>query len=154
MHRTPPYGPSKIGDLKIPERQRWRDTHSERTWLKMWIPLFSIFIAIILTHILFLRAMFTLTDKVILGKEILKVSKATSFPGFSPTRPTERAERESSVGRVGENPGNEVVSKVHTIPGSFCAASKIIPDGASVHTQARLWRRDFCNGAKLRCADF
>ena len=29
---------------------------------------------------------------------------ATSFPGFSPTRPTER-ER----GRVGENPGNEVV---------------------------------------------
>ena len=98
--------------------------------------------------------MFTLTDKVILGKEILKVSKATSFPGFSPTRPTERAQRESSVGRVGENPENEVVSKVHTIPGSFCAASKIIPDGASVHTQARLWRRDFCNGAKLRCADF
>ena len=95
--------------------------------------------------------MFTLTDKVILGKEILKVSKATSFPGFSPTRPTER---ESSVGRVGENPGNEIVSKVHTIPGSFCAASKIRPDGASVYTQARLWRRDFCNGTKLRCADF
>ena len=32
---------------------------------------------------------------------------STSFPGFSPTRPTER-ERESSVGWVGENPGNEV----------------------------------------------
>ena len=32
------------------------------------------------------------------------VVTATSFPGFSPTRPTER-ER----GRVGENPGNEVV---------------------------------------------
>ena len=32
---------------------------------------------------------------------------STSFPGFSPTRPTER-ERVRSVGRVGENPGNEV----------------------------------------------
>ena len=28
----------------------------------------------------------------------------SSFPGFSPTRPTER----ERVGRVGENPGNEV----------------------------------------------
>ena len=32
---------------------------------------------------------------------------STSFPWFSPTRPTER-ERESSVGWVGENPWNEV----------------------------------------------
>ena len=32
--------------------------------------------------------------------------QATSFPGFSPTRPTERGR--SSVGRVGENRGNEV----------------------------------------------
>ena len=36
---------------------------------------------------------------------------------------------------------------------SFCAAIKIIPDRASVHTQERLWRRDFCDGAKLRRAD-
>ena len=36
--------------------------------------------------------------------------RATSFPGFSPTRPTEQErERETrSVGRAGENPGNEV----------------------------------------------
>ena len=149
MHRTPPYGPSKIGDLKIPERQQWRDTHSERTWLKMWIPFFSVFIAMILTHILFLRAMFTLTDKVILGKEILKVSKATSFPGFSP-----RVLSQGSLLPALRSERAPVVSKVHTIPGSFCAASKIRPDGASVHTQARLWRRDFCNGAKLRCTDF
>ena len=36
---------------------------------------------------------------------------STSFPGFSPTRPTERErerERGRSVGLVGENPGNEV----------------------------------------------
>ena len=44
-----------------------------------------------------------------------RVDSTTSFPGFSPTRPTEReTERGSlslsrSVGRVGENPGNEVV---------------------------------------------
>ena len=35
---------------------------------------------------------------------------ATSFPGFSPTRPTETLR--SSIGRVGENPGNEVVGPV------------------------------------------
>ena len=52
-------------------------------------------------------------------------SAATSFPGFSPTRPTE-GERETislsrSVGRVGENPGNEVDSAVHLmrIPTNF-----------------------------------
>ena len=34
---------------------------------------------------------------------------SASFPGFSPTRPTERErERGRSVGRVAENPGNEV----------------------------------------------
>ena len=38
-------------------------------------------------------------------------SQPTSFPGFSPTRPTER-ERERSVARVGENPGNEVESQL------------------------------------------
>ena len=41
---------------------------------------------------------------------------------------------------------------VHTIPDSFCAATKIISDRASVQTKERLWRRDFCNGAKLRRA--
>ena len=39
------------------------------------------------------------------------------------------------------------------MPDSFCAATKIIPDRASVHTQERLWRVDFCDGAKLRRAD-
>ena len=33
--------------------------------------------------------------------------QATSFPGFPPTRPTERQSE-----RVGENPGNEVVLQV------------------------------------------
>ena len=35
----------------------------------------------------------------------------------------------------------------------FCAAIKIIPATASVHTQERLWLPDFCDGAKLRRAD-
>ena len=42
---------------------------------------------------------------------------------------------------------------VHSASDSFCAVMKIIPDRASVHTQERLWWRDFCNGAKLRPAD-
>ena len=29
---------------------------------------------------------------------------------------------------------------VHTVPESFCAAVKTIPDRASFHTQERLWR--------------
>ena len=33
------------------------------------------------------------------------INESISFPGFSPTRPTVH-----SVGRVGENPGNEVVN--------------------------------------------
>ena len=37
---------------------------------------------------------------------------------------------------------------VHTVPERFCVAVKTIPDKASVHTQERLWRRDFCDGAK------
>ena len=41
---------------------------------------------------------------------------------------------------------------VHTIMNSFCAATKIISDRASVHTKERLKRRDFCDGAKLRRA--
>ena len=43
---------------------------------------------------------------------------------------------------------------VHTVPERFCVAVKTIPDKASVHTQERLWRRDFCDGAKLHRADF
>ena len=36
---------------------------------------------------------------------------------------------------------------------SFCAATKIIPDRASVHTQKWVRRRDLCDEAKLRRAD-
>ena len=32
-------------------------------------------------------------------------------------------------------------------------ATQAIPDRTSVHTQDLLWRRDFCDGAKLRRAD-
>ena len=35
----------------------------------------------------------------------------------------------------------------------FCAATKIIPDRASVHTQKWVRRRDLCDEAKLRPAD-
>ena len=38
---------------------------------------------------------------------------------------------------------------MHTIPDSFCAATKIITNKASVHIQERLWWRDFCDVAKL-----
>ena len=34
----------------------------------------------------------------------------------------------------------------------FCTATKIVPDRAFVHIQERLWRRDFCAGAKVRHA--
>ena len=40
-----------------------------------------------------------------------------------------------------------------TILESFCAATKIILDRTSFHTQERLSRRDFFDGTKLRCAD-
>ena len=36
---------------------------------------------------------------------------------------------------------------------SFCATKNIIPDRASIHTQERLWQREFREGAKLRHAD-
>ena len=42
---------------------------------------------------------------------------------------------------------SEDLGCVHTISDSFCAATNIIPDRASVHTQERLSRRDFCDGA-------
>ena len=44
-------------------------------------------------------------------------------------------------------------SSTATLHDSFGAAMKIIPDRAPVHTQERLWRRDFSDGAKLRRAD-
>ena len=46
--------------------------------------------------------------------------------------------------RLGKN-----LVKVHTIPGSFYAATKIRPDRTFVYTQKSLWRRDFCDEAKL-----
>ena len=51
---------------------------------------------------------------------------ATSFPGFSPTHPTER-ER----GRVGENPGNEVAGVNSTIQETnyyYQCAKKVLSD--------------------------
>ena len=42
---------------------------------------------------------------------------------------------------------------VDTIPGSFYAVTKIIPDRLFIHTKERLWRRRLCDGAKLRRAD-
>ena len=36
---------------------------------------------------------------------------------------------------------------------SFCAATKIIPDRTSVHTQKWVRRRDLCDEEKLRRAD-
>ena len=44
-------------------------------------------------------------------------------------------------------------SSTATLSDSFGAAMKIIPDRAPVHTQERLWRRDFSDGAKTRRAD-
>ena len=46
-----------------------------------------------------------------------------------------------------------LLGHVHTLLDSFCTASKIILDGASVHTQEWFWGRDFCDGAKLRHAE-
>lgn len=44
-------------------------------------------------------------------------------------------------------------SYVHTIPDNFCVASKIIQDRASVDTQERLWRHNFCDRGRVRRAD-
>ena len=43
------------------------------------------------------------------------------------------------------------LGNVHTILDGICVGTKTILDRASVHT--RLWRRDFCDGAKMRSAD-
>ena len=59
-----------------------------------------------------------------------KLIRATSFLGFSPTRPTEREGARDSVGRVGENPGNEVEIRESfqtrrvDIPTLFCTGSR------------------------------
>ena len=42
---------------------------------------------------------------------------------------------------------------LHTLPDSFRGATKIITNKAFVQTQERLWRRDFCDVAKLRRAE-
>ena len=42
---------------------------------------------------------------------------------------------------------------VHSILNNVRATTNIIPDRASVRTQERLWRSDFCDGAKLWLAD-
>ena len=42
---------------------------------------------------------------------------------------------------------------VHSIPYCLCAAKRIIPHVASVHTKERWFWRDFCNGAKLHRFD-
>ena len=36
----------------------------------------------------------------------------------------------------------------HTVPYTFCAAKKIIPDRATLLTQIWLWRRDSCGGGR------
>ena len=40
-----------------------------------------------------------------------------------------------------------------TYPDSFCASTETISDRASVHIKERLFRPNFCNGAKLRRGD-
>ena len=45
------------------------------------------------------------------------------------------------------------IKNVLTKPDYVCAGTKIIPDRTFHHTQERLWRRDFCDGAKLSRAD-
>ena len=36
---------------------------------------------------------------------------------------------------------------------AFAPLRKLYRKGPNLHTQKRLWRRDFCDGAKLRRAD-
>ena len=40
-------------------------------------------------------------------------------------------------------------SYADTMTNSFCAATNIMQDKVSVYTQGRLWRRNFCDRAKL-----
>ena len=72
-------------------------------------------------------------------------SEPTSFPGFSPIRPTER-ERENSrsVGRVGENPGNKVESELKHYSDLFTANKNgVIPKRILVQGQTGIGKSTF-----------
>ena len=56
-----------------------------------------------------------------LQRRCISTAEATSFPGFFPTRLS------SSVGWVGENPGNEVAAKAHFYGGGVSLRRKCIP---------------------------
>ena len=72
-------------------------------------------------------------------------SEPASFPGFSPTRPTEREFSLSrSVGRVGENPGNKVESKLKHYSDLFTANKKgVIPKRILVQGQTGIGKSTF-----------
>ena len=72
-------------------------------------------------------------------------SEPTSFPGFSPTRPTEREFSLSrSVGRVGENPGNKVESELKHYSDLFTANKNgVIPKRILVQGQTGIGKSTF-----------
>ena len=72
-------------------------------------------------------------------------SEPTSFPGFSPTRPTEREFSLSrSVGRVGENPGNRVESELKHYSDLFTANKNgVIPKRILVQGQTGIGKSTF-----------
>ena len=72
-------------------------------------------------------------------------SEPASFPGFSPTRPTEREFSLSrTVGRVGENPGNKVESKLKHYSDLFTANKKgVIPKRILVQGQTGIGKSTF-----------
>ena len=55
--------------------------------------------------------------------------------------------------KIKKNWARTAFGHVHTLPDSFCTATKIMLGRASVHTKERLWWHDFCDGTKLRHAD-
>ena len=69
-------------------------------------------------------------------------SSPTSFPGFSPTRPR-------AVGRVGENPGNEVENSHELTQGEIGCVRNLEmlrkPDGSKFHCiSVRRFRWETC----------
>ena len=72
-------------------------------------------------------------------------SEPTSFPGFSPTRPTEREFSLSRfVGRAGENPGNKVESKLKHYSDLFIANKNgVIPKRILVQGQTGIGKSTF-----------
>ena len=72
-------------------------------------------------------------------------SEPTSFPGVSPTRPTEREFSLSrSVGRVGENPGNKVASELKHYSDLFTANKNgVIPKRILVQGQTGIGKSTF-----------